>query len=120
MDTGPIKNSALSLAQKVARVSTAELATAQMSQSSGASGRDAAVREISRAEVEDAVAAIQEFAQSVRRNVHFSLDDASERVVVRVTDGVSGDVIRQMPSEEALKLAQNLSEVRSLLFKAEA
>jgi flagellar protein FlaG len=40
--------------------------------------------------------------------------------VVKVTDAGSGDVIRQIPSEEALQLAENLSEVRSLLFKAEA
>lgn len=66
------------------------------------------------------MATIQEFVQSVRRNINFAVDDGSGRVVVKVTDSGSGDVIRQIPSEEALKLAENLSEVRSLLFKAEA
>ena len=66
------------------------------------------------------MATIQEFVQSVRRNLNFAVDDGSGRVVVKVTDSGSGDVIRQIPSEEALKLAENLSEVRSLLFKAEA
>lgn len=73
-----------------------------------------------REEVEDAVASIQEFVQSVRRSINFSVEDGSGRVVVKVTDAESGNVIRQIPSEEALKLAENLSEVRSLLFKAEA
>ena len=77
-------------------------------------------QDVSREQVEDAVATIQEFVQSVRRNIHFSVDDGSGRVVVKVTDSGSGDMIRQIPSEEALKLAENLSEVRSLLFKAEA
>jgi flagellar protein FlaG len=77
-------------------------------------------QEVSREDVEDAVATIQEFVQSVRRNINFAVDDGSGRVVVKVTDSGSGDVIRQIPSEEALKLAENLSEVRSLLFKAEA
>lgn len=77
-------------------------------------------QEASREEVEDAVATIQEFVQSVRRSINFAVDDGSGRVVVKVTDAGSGDVIRQIPSEEALKLAENLSEVRSLLFKAEA
>ncbi|XLX38850.1 flagellar protein FlaG [Ectopseudomonas mendocina] len=76
--------------------------------------------EVSREQVEDAVATIQEFVQSVRRSINFAVDDGSGRVVVKVTDAGSGDVIRQIPSEEALKLAENLSEVRSLLFKAEA
>ena len=77
-------------------------------------------QEVRREEVEDAVATIQEFVQSVRRSINFAVDDGSGRIVVKVTDAGSGDVIRQIPSEEALKLAENLSEVRSLLFKAEA
>lgn len=77
-------------------------------------------QEVSREQVEDAVATIQEFVQSVRRSINFAVDDGSGRVVVKVTDAGSGDVIRQIPSEEALRLAENLSEVRSLLFKAEA
>lgn len=79
-----------------------------------------ATQEVSREQIEDAVATIQEFVQSVRRSINFAVDDGSGRVVVKVTDAGSGDVIRQIPSEEALKLAENLSEVRSLLFKAEA
>jgi flagellar protein FlaG len=70
--------------------------------------------------VETAVSSIQAFAQSIQRNLNFSLDDSTGRVVVKVTDGVSGEVIRQIPSEEALRLAESLDEVRSLLFKAEA
>ena len=75
---------------------------------------------VSREQVESAVSTIQEFVQSVRRNVNFTLEDASGRVVVKVTDASSGDIIRQIPSEEALQLAESLEEVRSLLFKAEA
>jgi flagellar protein FlaG len=74
----------------------------------------------SREEIEAAVATIQDFAQTVRRDLNFTLEEGSGRVVVKVTDAGSGDVIRQIPSEEALQLAENLSEVRSLLFKAEA
>jgi len=83
-------------------------------------GSSVPVKEASREQVEEAVATIQEFVQSVRRSINFAVEDGSGRVVVKVTDAGSGDVIRQIPSEEALKLAENLSEVRSLLFKAEA
>ena len=75
---------------------------------------------VSREQVESAVSTIQDFVQSVRRNVNFTLEDTSGRVVVKVTDASSGDIIRQIPSEEALQLAESLEEVRSLLFKAEA
>jgi flagellar protein FlaG len=78
------------------------------------------VKEAARAQVEDAVVTLQAFAQSVSRDLNFSVDDGSGQVVVKVTDATSGDVIRQIPSEEALQLAENLSDARSLLFKAEA
>ncbi|MNR63382.1 flagellar protein FlaG [compost metagenome] len=70
--------------------------------------------------MEEAVSSIKAFAQSIQRDLNFALDDSTGRVVVKVTDAVSGDVIRQIPSEDALRLAESLEEVRSLLFKAEA
>ncbi|MWV16837.1 flagellar biosynthesis protein FlaG [Pseudomonas sp. L-22-4S-12] len=73
-----------------------------------------------RESVEKAVSSIQGFVQSIRRDLNFDFDDSSGRVVVRVTDSASGDVVRQIPTEDALRLAENLEEVRSLLFKAEA
>ncbi len=75
---------------------------------------------VDKAQVEVAAVALKEFAQSVQRDLDFSVDDGSGQVVVKVTDSNSGDVIRQIPSEEALQLAESLSDVRSLLFKAEA
>lgn len=100
-----------------------ETQKAVVSRSVDAQQQDAARNvgvEPSRQQVEAAVASIQDAVQSVRRNVNFSLEDGSGRIVVKVTDATSGDTIRQMPSEEALRLAENLEEVRSLLFKAEA
>lgn len=78
-------------------------------------GRDQAAQPI-----EDAVSSIQQFVQTVQRNLNFSLDDSTGKVVVKVTDGASGEVIRQIPSEDALRLAESLEQARGLLFKAEA
>lgn len=78
------------------------------------------VRNPSSEELQKAVASVESFTQNIRRDLKFSLDDESGKVVVKVTDSKTGEVIRQMPSEEALRLAQRLEEARSLLFKAEA
>ena len=78
------------------------------------------VSEIDSRELQSVVSDIQNFVQSVRRDINFQLDDTSGRVVVNVTEAISGNIIRQIPSEEALRLAENLSEIRSLLFEAEA
>lgn len=72
--------------------------------------------EIDREGLGQAVSNLQAFAQSIQRDLSFSLDDASGRVVIEVRDQASGDVIRQIPSEEALKLMKHLEEARSLLF----
>lgn len=78
------------------------------------------VKPADRQSLEKAVSDMQDFVQSVRRDINFQLDDGTGQVVVRVTEAATGDVIRQIPSEEALRLAENLSEIRSLLFEAEA
>ncbi|WP_150299300.1 flagellar protein FlaG [Pseudomonas profundi] len=76
--------------------------------------------EVDRNALDSAVIDIQDFTQSVSRDIDFQLDDSTGQVVINVTERSSGNVIRQIPSEEALRLAENISEIRSLLFKAEA
>lgn len=73
-----------------------------------------------REELEQAVTDIREFVQASQRKLDFSIDDSTGRVVVKVIATDSGDVIRQIPSETALKLAQSLSQASSLLFDDQA
>lgn len=73
-----------------------------------------------RADLEKAVTDIRDFVQAAQRKLDFSIDDSTGRVVVKVIATESGDVIRQIPSEAALKLAQNLSSASSLLFDGKA
>lgn len=74
--------------------------------------------ESKRDDLEKAVTDIREFVQASQRQLDFSIDDSTGRVVVKVIATESGDVIRQIPSETALKLAQSLSQASSLLFDA--
>ena len=76
--------------------------------------------QVDREQLQAAVSDIQDFVQSVRRDINFALDEDSGRMIINVTEASSGDVIRQIPSEEALRLAENLTEIRSVLFEAEA
>lgn len=70
--------------------------------------------------LEKAVADIREFVQSTRRNLDFSIDETTGTIVVKVIATESGEVIRQIPSETLLKLAQDLSDASSLLFDTKA
>ena len=63
--------------------------------------------------IESAVAEVSEFVQAQNRQLAFSIDEKSERQVVKVTDSESGDVIRQIPSEEVLALSERIKELQT-------
>lgn len=65
--------------------------------------------------IREAVSNLNEFSQSIRRNLSFSLQNETGRVVVEVTDSETGELIRKIPSDEALQIAERISETRSLL-----
>lgn len=48
--------------------------------------------------------------QSLNRNLEFSIDEGSGAMVVKVVDADTKEVIRQIPREEVLALAQHLKE----------
>ena len=55
----------------------------------------------------------------MQKGLKFSVDEESGKQVIKVQDIDSGDIIRQIPSEEALQLAEKLSEVSGILMKIE-
>jgi len=82
-----------------------------------ASRQDAPKSEV---ELNSAVKEIQDFVQSLQRNLEFSVDDSTGTWVVKVVARDSGEVIRQIPSETALELARSLQDANSLLFDGKA
>ena len=52
--------------------------------------------------------------------VQFELGEFESRVVTRIVDRESGDVIRPIPAEEVLKVAERLGEVQGRLVNLEA
>jgi flagellar protein FlaG len=68
---------------------------------------------VSAEQVEFAVSKLSEFVQISNRQLNFSVDEGSNKLVVKVTDVESGEVIRQIPSEEVLKLSERLQELQT-------
>ena|SRR5690554_5870236 len=69
-----------------------------------------------RERVVEAIKRIQEFVDETQRGLQFSIDEDTGRIVVKVIARQSGEVIRQLPSEEALELAKRLQDAGSILF----
>jgi flagellar protein FlaG len=69
------------------------------------------------ARLEEVTSQLSRALADSRRELSFSVDEVSGRTVVKVIDAESGDVLRQIPTEEALRLASRLragEELRSL------
>ena len=66
--------------------------------------------ELSQEALEKVVSQLNAYIQNTQRDVDFSVDDSTGRVVVRVVDSVSDEVIRQIPSEEMLAISRHLVE----------
>ncbi len=78
------------------------------------------VGEISNEQVKNAVSKLNEFVQSTERTLDFQMDEDSGKTVIKVFDKQSSELIRQIPNELALELAQNLNDDEpSLLFSAQ-
>lgn len=79
-----------------------------------------AERERSKEEVEQAAGKINEAFGSAGRNLRFAIDQDTGKMVVKVTDSKTGQLIAQIPPEYALKIAQQLEKAQGLLFHQEA
>ncbi|MEZ5499547.1 MAG: flagellar protein FlaG [Steroidobacteraceae bacterium] len=64
-----------------------------------------------RRSVAEAARKLQEELASRGHAVQFSIDKTSGHVVVSVRDTSTGELIRQIPSEEALRIAAHLTEM---------
>ena len=60
--------------------------------------------------IEEAVGQVNEYVQSFQRDLHFSVDEDSGLTIIRVRDKESGELIRQIPEDIFLNLAQKLKD----------
>ena len=78
------------------------------------------VTQPSRDVVAKAAEQIQSFVQSMGRNLSFSIDQTTGYHVVRVVNPETNETIRQLPSEELLRIAQHMTQLNSALVNQRA
>jgi flagellar protein FlaG len=92
---------------EAATTSTAALDGAKTSVAQ-ATEQAAQKREPTIVEVKQAARQLETFMESMNRYLEFRVDQDSGRTIVTVKDKSTGEVVRQIPSEEVLRLAHNL------------
>ena len=58
--------------------------------------------------IESVTKQIDSFLRSIGRTINFRVDHASGRMVVSVLDANTGELIRQVPGEDAIRLAASI------------
>jgi len=70
--------------------------------------------------IESVTKQIDSFLRSIGRTINFRVDPGSGRMVVSVLDATTGELIRQVPGEDALKLAESIEQSMSALVDEKA
>jgi flagellar protein FlaG len=65
----------------------------------------------------DALKNINQAVKALSPNLEFSVDSESNRSVVKIVDHETKEVIRQMPTPEALEIAKALDRLQGLLIR---
>lgn len=72
-------------------------------------------REPSDETLDKALGSLSAHVQNLHRSLQFSVDKGSGETVVRVVDSETKEVIRQIPSEEVLAIAERLRSASGVL-----
>jgi flagellar protein FlaG len=116
-DKAPVR--AISSAQAEGRNASAQVAT---SGQNTAASKTAAADKLSKAEklenrneaqreqLDEAVSQLNDFVQNIQRDLQFEVSDDLGETIVRVVDQSTKEVIRQIPDEVAVRLAENLHQ----------
>ena len=70
--------------------------------------------------VENAVGKLNENPQFTAQGLRFSIDEESGKTVVKIVDSETQEILRQIPSADALALAHSIDKMRGLLLREKA
>jgi flagellar protein FlaG len=62
-----------------------------------------------------AVKRLNEMMQEGNRDLNFSMDEVTDRVVITVKNANTGEVVRQIPDATLMRMAHNLENLKGVL-----
>ena len=73
--------------------------------------------EETREPLNEVVSELNNLVRDLHRELQFSVDDKSGETVIKVVDSETDEVVRQIPSEEVVRLRQHLEEAAGVIFR---
>ena len=68
--------------------------------------------------LQEAVSFLNKQLNEHNRGIGFSIDDSLETPVVTVRSTITGEVVRQIPNEAAVRMAHNIESIKGMLINA--
>jgi flagellar protein FlaG len=86
------------------------------------SAQDASVPEATfdKATLTGAVQKLNDYVAPALQTIQFSIDQESERIVVKVVDTATQKVLRQIPNEEVMAITKTLDKLQGLVIRQTA
>lgn len=75
---------------------------------------------ITKSIVEEAVRKLNEFLSLSSQTVQITIDQDTEKVIVKVIDAETQKVLRQIPNEEVLDIAKNFDNMKGMIVRLSA
>lgn len=75
--------------------------------------REESTLEFPKKNVEKAVSDVNQFFQAEHRKLSFSVNEVTKNIVIEVKDAETNEVLRQIPPEYVVRLAEQLNELSS-------
>jgi flagellar protein FlaG len=77
-------------------------------------------QKVTQEEVESVVSSLNKEIEPMGTNLSFGYSADINQLIVEVKDNLTGEVIRKLPSEEALHLAKKVKELVGIIFDKKA
>jgi flagellar protein FlaG len=75
---------------------------------------------LTREKVEQAAVRVKEVLRGTTSRLEIEIDHDLHKAVIKIFSGESGEIIRQIPSQELLELAKHLDDPKGLLVRVRA
>lgn len=68
-------------------------------------------------EIDDAIAKLNEVLATKDHSIRFRRDETLNRSIITVVNDDTGEVVRQLPTDEMLQVARNIENLKGVLVK---
>lgn len=120
MDIRPLPTTPKQTSSPIEREATSASPSVGKAATIGALPGETVAGEGKEADLQQSVERINQSLTASNQGIEFSVDADSERVIVKVVDRETREVLRQMPTQEALDIAKALDRTQGLLIRQEA